>query len=59
MNPDGITLHVDVVAEKLDDLADLFEYWKKNREKGRNPRAIRAAILMTMDEVVAVLRVSN
>lgn len=41
----------DRVAEKLDEMADLCEYWKRNRDKGRNPSAIRAAMLMMAEEL--------
>ena len=41
----------DEVAERLDELADLFIYWQKNRAKGGTPSAVRNAILMSMDEV--------
>jgi predicted nuclease with TOPRIM domain len=40
----------DEIAEKLDEMADLCEYWKKNREKGRRSNAIRAALLMLASE---------
>lgn len=42
------------VAEALDDLADLCEHWKRNREHGRMPVAIRAALLMSMRETLAM-----
>ncbi len=48
----------DEVAERLDELADLFIYWQKNRAKGRTPSAVRNAILMSMDEV-ALLRAAK
>jgi hypothetical protein len=44
----------DSVGEKLDEMADLCEYWKRNREKGRNPTAIRAALLMLSDELTLI-----
>lgn len=44
----------DMVAEKLDEMADIAEYWKKNREKGRMPNAIRAAMLMLARETLAI-----
>ena len=46
-----VEVYHDVVAEKLDEMADICEYWKKNRDKGRNPGAIRAALLMIAEEV--------
>lgn len=47
----GISLQKDMIAEKLDEMADLCEYWKRNRERGRNPSAIRAALMMLADEL--------
>lgn len=49
-----MTLEVkfDYVAEALDDLADLCEHWKRNRERGRMPNAIRSALLMSMREAL-------
>lgn len=44
----------DHVAEKLDEIADLCEYWTRNRAKGRNPTAVRAALLMLAKEVTAI-----
>lgn len=29
----------------LDDMADMAEHWKKNRENGRTPKHIKAAML--------------
>lgn len=43
----------DHEADSLDELGELFEHWKRNRDKGRTPSAIRAAILMTMEEIIA------
>lgn len=41
----------DIVAGKLDEMADLCEYWKCNRKAGRDPKAIRAALLQLAEEV--------
>lgn len=46
-----IKVFKDEVAEKLDELADVCEYWKKNRDKGRNPNGIRAALLYLVSEI--------
>jgi len=43
----------DYVADALDDMADLCEHWKRNRERGRTPNAIRSALLMLMREALA------
>lgn len=48
----------DEVAERLDEMTDLFAYWQKNRAKGRTPVAVRNAILMAMDEI-ALLRATK
>lgn len=44
----------DHIAEKLDELADLFEYWKRRRDKRQTPQAVRAAILLTVDELESI-----
>ncbi|MFA5517379.1 MAG: hypothetical protein WDA20_13965 [Desulfuromonadales bacterium] len=50
--PGRIEVHRDLVDEKFDELAEICEHWKKNRENGRQPNAIRAAILMLVEEVL-------
>lgn len=52
--PGKVEVHRDLIAEKLDEMADISEYWKKNRDKGRNPNAIRAAMLMLCEECIAL-----
>ena len=47
-------LVVDEIANKLDELADICEYWKRQRERGRNPNAIRNALVMLSQEVSAL-----
>ena len=49
--PGEFILVRDLIAEKLDELADIGEYWKRNREKDYTPNAIRAAMLMLIDEI--------
>lgn len=44
----------DEMAEKLDDMADICRYWKYNRDQGRHPKAIRAALILLCKEVVAI-----
>jgi len=46
-----ITVHI---PKKLDLMADICEYWKKNREIGRDTHAIRLA-LMTLANKLAML----
>lgn len=43
----------DPVADALDDMAALAQHWAKNRERGRNPSSIRAAMLMVAREALA------
>lgn len=49
--PARIGITTDHVAEKLDEMADIAEYWRKNRDKKRMPNAIRAAMLMLAEEL--------
>jgi hypothetical protein len=51
-----IEMHSDTIAEKLDEMADLSEHWKRYREKGRNPSAIRVAMMLLAHEVTAIAR---
>jgi hypothetical protein len=46
------TVELDTVALALDDIADLCEHWKRNRERGHQPRAIRAALLASFVDVL-------
>lgn len=46
-----LEIQYDYTAEQLDDLADLCEYWKRNRERGRTARAIRSALIMTCRDI--------
>ena len=54
--PDEMRVQIqnDRIAEKLDEMADLCEYWKKHRSKGRNPDAIRGALVYLSQEVAAL-----
>ena len=47
-----IRLHKDKIAEKLDEMVDLCEFWRKNRKKGRNPNGIRHALIMLSNEII-------
>ena len=49
-----IQIYRDTLAHKLDEIAYLSEDWKRNREKGRNPIAIRIAMLMLSHEVTMI-----
>lgn len=46
-----IKIYKDEIAEKLDELSDLSEYWKKNREKGRTPNGVRVGMLALVQEI--------
>lgn len=52
MSDGQIGILKDDISEKLDELADLSEYWKKHRDKGRTPYAIRSAMMMLSNELV-------
>lgn len=45
----------DDISEKLDELANLCEHWKRHRERGRTPRAIRSGLLMLAQECAALM----
>ncbi len=54
--PGKVVVVTDTVAEKLDEMADLCEHWKRHRERGRKPTAIRAALMMLAAECTALER---
>lgn len=54
-----IEIKIDHIAEKLDEMADLCEYWKKHRSKGRMPNAIRGALVYLSQEVAVLNSVSE
>ena len=49
----------DEIAEKIDELADLCEFWSKNRKRGVMPQGVRAAIVMTAQDIAALVRVQE
>jgi len=51
MVPGKMELVSDPVAEKLDEMADLSEVWRRSRDKMRPAGSIRAAMLMLADEI--------
>lgn len=57
--PQKIEIVRDDIAEKLDEMSDLCEHWKRNRERGRNPTAIRAALLMLAEECTILARINT
>jgi len=54
-----LKVYKDVVAEKLDEMADLCEYWKKNKEKGYEPKAIRQSLVMLSSELVDIISIEK
>lgn len=48
----------DPIAEKLDEIADMAEWWRKHRDKGRMPSGIRAGMMVLCEEI-AVLKQSK
>lgn len=54
-----IAIRHDTIAEKLDELSDLCEYWKRQRDKGRMPQAIRHALLMMANEITILSEAEN
>jgi hypothetical protein len=51
---DHLELMRDPVADALDDMAALGQHWTRNRERGRMPNGIRAAMLLVAREVLAL-----
>jgi hypothetical protein len=45
----------DPVADCLDDMAALGEHWTRNREKGRMPGGIRAAMVLVAREMLSLV----
>jgi hypothetical protein len=50
----SFTLHVDRVAEMLDELADLAEVWRRRRMAGQETGSTRVALLNAASAVMAV-----
>lgn len=48
--------HHDEIVEKLDELADLSEHWRRNRDKGHNLKAIRTAMVLLANDVTMIAR---
>lgn len=49
----------DEIAEKIDELHDLCKIWADNRKRGLMPSMIRAAIVMTAQDIAALVRVQE
>lgn len=59
LQPLEIQQTLDPLSDLLDDLAALGEHWKRNREKGRIPFAVRSAILMVARDALAQAEANN
>ena len=49
----------DPIAELLDDMALIGAHWTRNRDKGRSPSAIRAAMILVARDLVALCDQAN
>lgn len=54
--PGRIEILTDPIAEKLDEMSDIAECWRKNREKQRMPTAIRSAMVMLAEEISMLVK---
>lgn len=50
----GIKIMQDQIADRIDEIADLCEFWKKWRARGYMPTGVRMAIVMLSEEVAAL-----
>lgn len=41
----------DSITEKLDELADLCEVWKKYRDQGKTPRSLNCALISVCKDI--------
>lgn len=55
--PGPLVVVTDPVAEKLDELADMAEVWKRHRSKSHTPAVTRIALLMLMGEIYTLTRI--
>lgn len=46
----------DQIADKLDEMADLSEHWKRWRERGHDPQGIRAGMVLLCGEIHSLER---
>lgn len=53
MNDSRVCKTTDPLTDRLDELADVAKHWQRNREKGRTPQAIHAAMIQLAGEIVA------
>ena len=59
LQPGNIGVFRDEQLELLDDLADLCEYWKRSRDKGRAPNALRSALVMLAADIAKTTMPAN
>ena len=45
---------IDPMQDLLDDMASIATHWERNRQRGRTPHAIRAAMVMIARDIVAM-----
>jgi len=53
-----LPLH-EPVNDALDDMAALALHWERNRQRGRVPSAIRAAMVMVAQEIAAQVAIDE
>jgi hypothetical protein len=51
MQPQSAVVVHDDIGPKLDEMADLCEIWRKRREQGLMPAAVRGALIQMAREV--------
>jgi Cft2 family RNA processing exonuclease len=47
----------DELIKLLDELAEIAKYWKKHREQGNMPSAIKEALLQVIQDINEVRRI--
>ena len=45
----------DIIAEKLDEMADIAEIWKKTRKQGKHPNGARIEMLSLVEEIIMIV----
>lgn len=46
----------DEIANRLDELADMAEWWRKHRANKRNPSGIRGGMLILCEEITVMAK---
>jgi len=57
--PKNTEAQPDPIADKLDEMASLCEYWQKHRAEGKMPRAVRSALITIVREIKDLLDRQN